>query len=113
MIISVLQSALCLVSGGDILLEIVSVYERSKHTHISMVISCAVSLVQACRGGRFDYGVETEGTDAPEPASEAEEEKMKEIMEQQVSPYTIPPSLPPSFLSLFLSLPLPLMHHSQ
>ena len=40
-------------------------------------------LYQACRGGRFDYGVETESTDAPggEPVPE---DQMKQLMEQQV-----------------------------
>lgn len=38
---------------------------------------------QACRGGRFDYGVEMETTDSPEdkPVPEAE---MKDIVEKQV-----------------------------
>ena len=38
---------------------------------------------QACRGGKFDYGVETESTDAPgeEPVSE---DQMKQLMEKQV-----------------------------
>ena len=44
--------------------------------------------VQACRGGRFDYGVEMESTDAPgeEPVPE---EEVKEMMETQVSLYLV------------------------
>ena len=43
-----------------------------------------LSLLQACRGGRFDYGVELESTDAPN-APEVSPTEMKEIVEQQVT----------------------------
>ena len=39
---------------------------------------------QACRGGRFDYGVESETVDAPDTPPIPDEE-MKELMEEQVS----------------------------
>ena len=41
-----------------------------------------VFIIQACRGGKFDYGVESESTDAP--TSPPSEEELKEAMEQQV-----------------------------
>ena len=41
-------------------------------------------LLQACRGGRFDYGVEMESTDAPN-APEVKPDEMKQIIEQQVT----------------------------
>ena len=42
------------------------------------------SLLQACRGGRFDYGVELESTDAAN-APEVSPTEMKEMVEQQVT----------------------------
>ena len=42
------------------------------------------SPLQACRGGRFDYGVELESTDAAN-APEVSQTEMKEIVEQQVT----------------------------
>ena len=47
---------------------------------------------QACRGGKFDYGVESETTDGP-PSTDStaiestatDDEKVKNVMEQQVS----------------------------
>ena len=40
--------------------------------------------MQACRGGKFDYGVESETTDGP-GSTEPSEDQMKEIVEKQVS----------------------------
>ena len=47
-------------------------------------VYAVLSLLQACRGGRFDYGVELESTDAPN-APEVSPTEMKEIVEQQVT----------------------------
>ena len=41
-------------------------------------------MIQACRGGKFDYGVESEATDAPDPGAPPSEEEAKESMERQV-----------------------------
>lgn len=41
--------------------------------------------LQACRGGKFDYGVESESTDGP---ATADDEELKDIMEKQVLPST-------------------------
>ncbi len=40
--------------------------------------------MQACRGGKFDYGVESETTDGAD-GEEPSEDQMKEIVEQQVN----------------------------
>ena len=45
------------------------------------LLSCDV---QACRGGKFDYGVESETTDGP-GSTKPSEDQMKEIVEKQVS----------------------------
>ncbi len=43
--------------------------------------SVALSRMQACRGGKFDYGVEMDSTDSADPVSDT---LVKEVMEQQV-----------------------------
>ena len=40
--------------------------------------------MQACRGGKFDYGVESESTDGGEGETEYEE-ATEELMEKQVT----------------------------
>ncbi len=40
--------------------------------------------MQACRGGKFDYGVEMEATDSADPAPAMPMEELKEVMEKQV-----------------------------
>ena len=53
------------------------------HSYSHWVYAFLCPLLQACRGGRFDYGVEMESTDAPN-APEVKPDEMNEIIEQQV-----------------------------
>ena len=54
------------------------------HCYSHWVYTFLCLLLQACRGGRFDYGVEMESTDAPN-APEVKPDEMKQIIEQQVT----------------------------
>ena len=54
-------------------------------------------VMQACRGGRFDYGVESEATDGPAE----DENQVQELMEQQVCwTYTSRVAVEPTILLL-------------
>ena len=62
----------------EVVFQTLLVFPHKFYTHV-----CWPLYTQACRGGKFDYGVEMETTDAPDenPITETE---LKQIMESQV-----------------------------
>ena len=57
---------------------------RCKHGISDIVgVVSGCDLLQACRGGKFDYGVESEGTDGGD-AAPVNDKVAQELMEKQV-----------------------------
>lgn len=72
-------------SWTDRTLSVLKTLEMSPyHCYSHWVYTFLCPLSQACRGGRFDYGVEMESTDAPN-APEVKPDEMRELIEQQVT----------------------------
>ena len=57
---------------------------RWVHGVILGVWLVGVVSLQACRGGKFDYGVDSESTDGGDTAAD-DNEQVKELMEKQVT----------------------------
>ena len=66
-------------------------------------MAVGVVSLQACRGGKFDYGVESEGTDGGAEAA-VDEGAARELMEKQVSDVSFGEMETSSALSLTESL---------